>query len=99
MVRVGIYCRQCFHLLGLGADGGPCGGVEWVAKCDRCVEHEQKAEAEEMRRFELWRPRVCDADGCDVVFVPRKGGQRFCTEKHRKQHHRRAKAETLALSG
>jgi hypothetical protein len=56
-------------------------------------------EAKQQRKVEMWAPLTCAAPDCQFVFTPRKVGQRFCCDKHRKQTHRRLKALAISSNG
>jgi hypothetical protein len=92
LVRIGIYCRTCFAFKRFGREAGPCGGLEWIDKCDRCLERERKKLAEVERLELMWASRLCAAPDCGVVFTPAHPKQRFHSDACRKRTHRRAKA-------
>jgi hypothetical protein len=94
VVRIGIYCRNCWRFVEYGREAGPCGGLEWIELCDWCAEREHKARAEVERLEALWATRTCAAEDCDIVFTPAHPKQRFHSDRCRKRTHARAKAAT-----
>jgi hypothetical protein len=92
LVRIGIYCRNCLGFKRFGREAGPCGGLEWIEKCDWCLERERKAQAEVERLELMWASRLCAAPDCGIVFTPAHPKQRFHSDRCRKRTHRRLKS-------
>jgi hypothetical protein len=99
LIRIAVYCENCFGFIRFGPEGGPCPEPIWIERCDRCLARAAEKEAEQERKREIWVPRECAAPDCQIVFEPRKAGQRFCCDKHRKQTHRRQKALAASSNG
>jgi hypothetical protein len=96
-----FYCGTCFGYI------GPTGKrlrydrkadddlvIVWV-ECSSCLGRRLAREAEEeaarLREQEKRRPRECELDGCDEMFVPATRWQSYCCDEHRWRAHRERK--------
>jgi hypothetical protein len=96
LIRIAVYCENCFGFIRFGPEGGPCPEPIWIERCDRCLAGAAEKEAMDQQKAEMWAPLECAAPDCQIVFTPRKVGQRFHDDRCRKRTHRRLK--TLAAS-
>jgi hypothetical protein len=95
MATTELYCGRCFGYQETVEWRGDI--LVWIEACDWCLERERERRAMREELAELWGARVCVAAGCNVEFVPRKAGQRFCSDPCRSRERYRLKA--LARSG
>jgi hypothetical protein len=94
-----FYCGTCWGYIGPTGKRLPytadSDAIVWV-ECVHCLERrlaKDAAEEEKRRREEeKRRPRTCELDGCEELFVPATRWQAFCCDEHRWAAHRRAKA-------
>jgi hypothetical protein len=94
LVRIGVNGRRCFGFVRYGEEAGPCGGIEWVEQCDRCLKLAGAVfeERKHVEHVDSWAPRECAAADCDVVFMPATAQQRYHADRCRKRANRRLRA-------
>jgi hypothetical protein len=91
-----VYCSRCFGYKRSIPWNGDV--ILWIPMCDWCLDRAAEREAKERKRLEQWAPLECAAPDCEIVFTPKRVGQRFHDERCRKRAHRWAKAAKLATS-
>jgi hypothetical protein len=91
-----VYCENCFGYLRSIPWAGDV--ITWIT-CDWCAEREAEREAKEAQRLKQWAPLECAAPDCQIVFLPKRVGQRFHDERCRKRAHRWSKAAAASSNG